>query len=147
MQRHEITPEFQKILKTAFTLAGDVSASALLILADRAYDFAALKRDSKGFRLIVASDKKDVQEAVRLDDVDVVVLSFCFPIVSTHFQHSLTPQHSSTATEAAPVAHKSQMLTCQIVDQYLSFQSLLYNKTNFKIALKLFLNNFYLFTW
>ena len=72
MQRQEITPEFQKILKTAFALAGDVAASALLILADRAYDFASLKRESKGFRLIVASDKKDVQEAVRLDDVDVV---------------------------------------------------------------------------
>ena len=72
MQRHEITLEFQQILKTAFRLADEVSASALLLLADRAYDFASLKRDSKGFRLIVASDKKDVQDAVRLDDVDIV---------------------------------------------------------------------------
>ena len=72
MQRYEITPEFQKILKAAFALAEEVSASALLVLADRAYDFASLKRDSKGFRLIVASDKKDVQDAIRQDDVDIV---------------------------------------------------------------------------
>ena len=72
MQRHEITPEFQKILRTAFHLAEEVTASALLILADRAYDFASMKRDSRGFRLIVASDKKDVQDAIRLDDVDLV---------------------------------------------------------------------------
>ena len=72
MQRQEITPAFQNILKAAFSLAEEVSASALLILADRPYDFATMKRESKGYRLIIASDKNDVQEAARLDDVDVV---------------------------------------------------------------------------
>ena len=84
MQRHEITLEFQQILKTAFRLADEVSASALLLLADRAYDFASLKRESKGFRLIVASDKKDVQDAVRLDDVDIVEIQQVFLFSLTH---------------------------------------------------------------
>lgn len=72
MQRHEISPEFEKILKAAARLAGDVQAAAVVLIAEQAIDFAMLKRNAEGFRLIIASDKKEVQEAAKLDDVDIV---------------------------------------------------------------------------
>mgnify|MGYP003349351728 CR=1 FL=1 len=72
MSRQEITKEFEKILVAAARLAADVSAAAVVLLAERALDFAMLKRESKDFRLIVASDQKEVLEAARQDDVDVV---------------------------------------------------------------------------
>lgn len=72
MARSEITPDFEKILKAAMRLAEDVQAAAVILLAEHALDFAMLKRNSPAFRLVVASDKKEVQEAAHLDDVDVV---------------------------------------------------------------------------
>ncbi len=72
MQRQEINSEFEKILKTAAKLAEDVQAAAVILLAEQPMDFAMLKRNAKGFRLIIASEKKEVQEAARQDDVDVV---------------------------------------------------------------------------
>jgi diadenylate cyclase len=72
MHRHEISAEFQQILKTACRLADDVRAAAVILLAEQPVDFARVKRDALGYRLIVASEKKEVQEAARQDDVDVV---------------------------------------------------------------------------
>lgn len=72
MSRQEITKEFEKILVAAARLAADVSAAAVVLLAEKALDFAMLKREAKDFRLIVASDQKEVVEAAKLDDVDVV---------------------------------------------------------------------------
>ncbi len=72
MQRQEISSEFEKILKTAAKLAEEVQAAAVILLAEQPMDFAMLKRNAKDFRLIIASEKKEVQDAARQDDVDVV---------------------------------------------------------------------------
>ncbi len=72
MARNEISPEFEKILKTAARLAEDVQAAAVILLAEQPVDFAMLKRNAANFRLIIASDRKDVQDAARNDDVDDV---------------------------------------------------------------------------
>lgn len=72
MTRHEISPEFEKILRAAARLAEEVPAAAVVLIAEQPIDFAMLKRNATGFRLIIASDKKEVQEAARLDDVDIV---------------------------------------------------------------------------
>lgn len=74
MQRYDISPEFEKVLKTAARLAEEVEAAAVILLAEQPLDFAMLKRNARNFRLIVASDKKDVQEAAKQDDVDIVVI-------------------------------------------------------------------------
>jgi diadenylate cyclase len=72
MARNEISPEFEKILRTAAKLSEDVHAAAVIMLAEQPVDFALLKRNCSNFRLIVASDRKDVLDAARQDDVDVV---------------------------------------------------------------------------
>lgn len=72
MARQESSPEFAKILAAAARLAEEIQAAALVFLAEKTADFALLQRSCTQFRLIVASDKKDIQEAARKDDVDVV---------------------------------------------------------------------------
>lgn len=72
MARVEISQEFETILKTAATLAESVHASAVILLAEQPVDFAFLKHRCTSFRLIVASDRKDILEAARQDDVDTV---------------------------------------------------------------------------
>jgi DNA integrity scanning protein DisA with diadenylate cyclase activity len=72
MARQDISPDFEKILKTAARLAEDVEAAAVILLAEQVVDFAMLKRNCTKFRLIVASDRKEIQEAARQDDVDVI---------------------------------------------------------------------------
>ena len=72
MARNEISPEFEKILRTAAKLAEEVHAAALILLAEQPVDFAMLKKNATAFRLIIASDRKESQDAARQDDVDVV---------------------------------------------------------------------------
>ena len=72
MARNEISPEFEKILRTAAKLAEEVHAAALILLAEQPVDFAMLKKNATAFRLIIASDRKEIQDAARQDDVDVV---------------------------------------------------------------------------
>jgi DNA integrity scanning protein DisA with diadenylate cyclase activity len=74
MQRQEISPEYESILRTAARLAREMKAAALILLAEQAIDFTRLKRETEGFRLIVAADRKEVQEAARQDDVDLIVI-------------------------------------------------------------------------
>ena len=53
-------------------MARDADATAVLVLAERPYDFKAMAKLLKPRRLIVAADRKDVQDAVIEDDIALV---------------------------------------------------------------------------
>ncbi len=72
MKRRKITPEFERLVKAAHRLAVLSDAAAVVLLADDAVDFKALKKLLRGIRLVVASDDEDVQAAIREDGLDVV---------------------------------------------------------------------------
>ncbi|MEX0727887.1 MAG: diadenylate cyclase [Planctomycetaceae bacterium] len=62
------------MLSAARSVAEDVNAQAVLILADVPFDFAEMQRLLKIVRLVVATDKVDVQNAVKEDKIDLVPL-------------------------------------------------------------------------
>ncbi|MDA0834800.1 MAG: diadenylate cyclase [Planctomycetota bacterium] len=74
MKRAELTPQLIGMLAAARTVAEDVRAQAVLLLADAPFDFAEMQRQLKKVRLVVATDKPDVQNAVKEDNVDLVPL-------------------------------------------------------------------------
>ena len=72
MSRQELPRESQRVLTAAFRLGETVEAAAVILIAERALDFAKLKSETGRLRLIVSSDNERVVEAARQDDVDVV---------------------------------------------------------------------------
>lgn len=72
MKRRKILPEVENLFKSAQRLADLSGAAAVVLLADEAVDFKALKKLLRGTRLVVASDDEVIQEAVREDGVDLV---------------------------------------------------------------------------
>lgn len=89
MKRAEITPQLQSLFKTARRIAVENDVEAIIILAELPYDFDEIAKnfrrirvadtdvidDGKKFlRLVVASDKPDVQRAAKEDGIDLVPL-------------------------------------------------------------------------
>ncbi len=74
MKRVEISPVMRSLLISARRIAVENDAEALFLLAELPYDFDAINKYLKRFRLIVASDKPDVQRAAREDEIDLVPL-------------------------------------------------------------------------
>ncbi len=74
MIRQEPTRECQRVLSAASKLAEAVQAAAIVLIAERPLDFARLKQEAGNFRIIVASDQKEVQDAARHDDVAVIAI-------------------------------------------------------------------------
>lgn len=72
MKRRKISAEFEHLLKSAQRLADLSDAAAVVLVADDAFDFKAVRKLLRGTRLVVASDNEEVQEAIREDGVDVV---------------------------------------------------------------------------
>src|SRR5919106_1780424 len=74
MKRVEPTLQLAVLLKSARRVAVQLKAAAIVLLADVPYDFAAVKRLVQRSRLVIASDKPDVQRAAREDGLDLVPL-------------------------------------------------------------------------
>ncbi|MFM7038715.1 MAG: DNA integrity scanning protein DisA nucleotide-binding domain protein [Planctomycetaceae bacterium] len=72
MTRQEITKDFHRLLLAAARLTQDVEAAALVVIAEQPLEFAKLRPADASFRVIVASDQKDVLEAAKREDVDVI---------------------------------------------------------------------------
>lgn len=72
MKRRKVSAEFEHLLKSAKRLADLSDAAAVVLVADDAFDFVAIRKLLRGTRLVVASEHDDVQAAVREDEVDVV---------------------------------------------------------------------------
>jgi hypothetical protein len=73
-KRVDISAQMRSLLIAARRIAVENDAEALVILAELPYDFGAIKRYLRKVRLIVASDKPDVQRAAREDETDLVPL-------------------------------------------------------------------------
>ena len=74
MKRVEISPQLRGLLEAARRIAGESDAEAVVILADIPFNFALIRRYLRRFRLVVASDKPDVQRAAKEDGIDLVPL-------------------------------------------------------------------------
>ncbi|MGH7127177.1 MAG: DNA integrity scanning protein DisA nucleotide-binding domain protein [Planctomycetaceae bacterium] len=74
MKRVELSAQMRSLLIAARRVAVENDAEALLVLAELPYDFAAINKYLRSVRLIVASDKPDVQRAAQEDQVDLVPL-------------------------------------------------------------------------
>ena len=89
MKRAPISPQFDSLLKAARRIAASNGAEAVLMLAEVPYDFAEIAATvrraklpegfefpggQKSIRLVVASDRPDVQQAAQLDGVDLIPL-------------------------------------------------------------------------
>ena len=72
MKRAEVSPQLETLLHSAGRIADNVEAEAVVLLADHPYDFIAIRKRMRQVRLVVASDKADVQRAAQQDDTDVV---------------------------------------------------------------------------
>ncbi|MDQ3333285.1 MAG: diadenylate cyclase [Planctomycetota bacterium] len=74
MKRIPPSDAMRSMLRAAQRVAKDVSAEAILCLADVPFDFKAIDKELDGVRLVVASEKPDVQRAVREDEIALVPL-------------------------------------------------------------------------
>ena len=72
MKRRKMGTHFESLLKSAKRLADLSDAAAVVLLADEVVDFKAVCKLLRGTRLVVASDDKDIQQAVKDDGVDLV---------------------------------------------------------------------------
>jgi DNA integrity scanning protein DisA with diadenylate cyclase activity len=73
-KRAEFSDATRRLLQAAEDLVRAVHPQAVVVLADLPHDFAELRNRFSPVRLIVASDRLDVQKLVREDDVDLVPL-------------------------------------------------------------------------
>ncbi len=73
-KRIEISQQMRSLLISARRIAVENDAQALVILAEVPFDFAAIRQYLRKVRLIVASDKPDVQKAAKEDEIDLVPL-------------------------------------------------------------------------
>jgi len=74
MKRVEISAQMGSLLKSARRIATENDVEAIMILAENPFDFLAIKKQMRKVRLLIASDKPDVQKAAIDDDVDLVPL-------------------------------------------------------------------------
>lgn len=74
IKRHELSRQSESLLVAARKVAEDTEAVAVVLLAEVPYNFAELRDSLKKTRLIVTSDKPDVQQAAKEDEVAVVPL-------------------------------------------------------------------------
>jgi len=74
MKRVEISSQLRSLLIAARRIAVEVDARALVMLADVPYDFSAIRTYLRKVRLIVGSDRPDVQRAVTEDEIDLVAI-------------------------------------------------------------------------
>ena len=74
MKRISPSDSMRSMLRAAQKVAKDVSAEAILFLADVPFNFKAIDQELDGVRLVVATEKPDVQRAVREDDITLVPL-------------------------------------------------------------------------
>src|SRR5260370_30381691 len=74
MKRVEITEPFTTLLAGTKRIVDEVQAQAVVLLADLAYDFAAIRNELHPVRLVVATDKVELFRPVLDDDVDLVPL-------------------------------------------------------------------------
>ncbi len=74
MKRIPLSDTMRSLLHAARGVALDVSAESILLLADVPFDFRSMEQELTGVRLIVATEKPDVQRAVREDEVSLVPL-------------------------------------------------------------------------
>ncbi len=74
IKRHELSRQSESLLFAARKVAEDTEAVAVVMLAEVPYNFAEIRDSLKKTRLIVTSDKSDVQQAANDDEVAVVPL-------------------------------------------------------------------------
>lgn len=74
IKRHELSRQSESLLSAARKVAEDTEAVAVVMLAEVPYNFAEIRDSLKKTRLIVTSDKSDVQQAAKEDEVAVVPL-------------------------------------------------------------------------
>ncbi|MDA0283596.1 MAG: diadenylate cyclase [Planctomycetota bacterium] len=74
MARSQLTRHEEGLLKASLLLANQEGVSAVVLLAERAYNFREIQSGFGEVRLIVASDKPDVIETANKDDVNLVPL-------------------------------------------------------------------------
>lgn len=74
MKRAEFSPQLTSLLKAARRIAEENEAKTVVLLAEVPYDFAEIRKYLRRVRLLVASDKPDVQRAANTDGVDLVPL-------------------------------------------------------------------------
>lgn len=74
MKRVDISTQFRSLLAASRRMANEIDVESLVLLAELPYDFKEIAKTLKKVRLVVATDKPDVQRAAREDEVDLVVL-------------------------------------------------------------------------
>jgi diadenylate cyclase len=74
IKRYELSQQSESLLFAARKVAEDNEAAAVVMLAEVPYNFAEMRDSLKKVRLIITSDKPDVQAAARDDEVSVVPL-------------------------------------------------------------------------
>lgn len=74
MKRVELSEQLVSLLTVAERLADEIHARTVVMLSELPYDFQAIKTLLPHTRLIVASEKLDVQNAAREDEVALVPL-------------------------------------------------------------------------
>ncbi|APZ96762.1 DNA integrity scanning protein DisA nucleotide-binding domain protein [Fuerstiella marisgermanici] len=74
MKRKKLNQQFENVLKSARRLADLESATAIIVLADVAFNFKTMKKMLRGIRLIVAAEEPHVQEAVKADEISLISL-------------------------------------------------------------------------
>lgn len=74
IKRHELSRQSESLLFAARKVAEDTEAVAVVMLAEVPYNFAEIRDSLKKTRLIVTSDKPDVQQAANDDEVAFVAL-------------------------------------------------------------------------
>ena len=74
MARAQLTRHEAGLLAAARSLATQEGASAVVMLSERSYNFRDIQHELGELRLVVASDKAEVIETARKDDVNLVPL-------------------------------------------------------------------------
>lgn len=74
MKRVELSEQLVALLSVAARLSHEIHARAVVILAEQPYDFQAIRTLLSNGRLVVATDKTDVQAAARDDEIPLVPL-------------------------------------------------------------------------
>lgn len=74
MKRAERTLQLDSLLKHARRMAKELEAKGVIVLVDRPYDFAEIRKLLRGVPLLVAAHESNVIEAATVDEVEVVKL-------------------------------------------------------------------------
>ena len=74
MKRKPLSESVAALLAAAQRVAKETDAAAIVMLAELPYDFAEIRKKLQRLRLLVASDRPEVQRAATADEVDLVQL-------------------------------------------------------------------------